>query len=399
MEPKLFDTKFSADRVDAENGVIHGVSVITGGVKARGHKLYTDATTLEQMRDCGNVMEQVPVKWNHRTGADAVNGYLTNFQIKKVGGKNKLLADWHLLTSHPQYEQAIELAERMPKNVGLSAAFNGEDEIIGGKAFARCEELLAVDLVAHPAANPKGLFHDPSVDNAADGMDPKNKATKEPTPTELMEKFNSIETTLGTLGERFKQFDEFMGAVNEAVVTDDDPPADPADPDPAADDDTPPADPPAQGGKTELAALRNQIKTLEARLNRKDADNESAEIEEQLEKITTNFGILHDAYSELQALDEAKTHLLEARGIKFTGEGDGLAVSVEGADPGTSGGGNRGGKGKLSEFDEKVNEFASGANGEKALSRAEAVRKAVKEFPDLHRKHLEAKGIKFKTME
>ena len=64
-------------------------------------------------------MGQVPVKWNHKTGADAVNGYVTNFHID---GQN-LRGEWHLLKTHSQFQQALELAERMPRNIGLSAAF------------------------------------------------------------------------------------------------------------------------------------------------------------------------------------------------------------------------------------------------------------------------------------
>ena len=101
--------------VNAEDGVIEGVSVITGGVQAKGHNLEVDATTLEQMRDLGIEKGQVPVKWNHKSGADAVNGFLQNFRIK---GK-KLLADWHLLKTHPQYDQALELGELLDVNEQL----------------------------------------------------------------------------------------------------------------------------------------------------------------------------------------------------------------------------------------------------------------------------------------
>ena len=102
-------------QVNKENGVIKGVSVITAGVEARGHKtkeghsLHTDMTTLKQMKAVGNKMLQVPVKWNHRTGADAVNGFLTGFKIRG----QKLVADWHLLKKHERFEQAMELVETL----------------------------------------------------------------------------------------------------------------------------------------------------------------------------------------------------------------------------------------------------------------------------------------------
>ena len=94
----------------------------------------------------------VPVKVNHGSGAEAVCGYLTNFQI--VG--KKLKADWHLLRSHPQKEQILEVARVMPAGVGLSASFLPPEKCEPGKA--RCEELLSVDYVTMPAANPDGLF-------------------------------------------------------------------------------------------------------------------------------------------------------------------------------------------------------------------------------------------------
>jgi uncharacterized protein YjiS (DUF1127 family) len=144
--------------VDKINGVVHGVSLITGGIKARGHDLYVDDITLQQLFECAQRMGQVPVKWNHKTGADAVNGFVTNFWIDG----NKVRGDWHLLKEHSQYKQALELADRMPQNIGLSAAFVPPERLApGDNGKARCEELVSVDLVAQPAANPDGLLDDP----------------------------------------------------------------------------------------------------------------------------------------------------------------------------------------------------------------------------------------------
>src|SRR3954465_13183160 len=95
-------------RIDREKGIIYDVSLITSEIEARGHDLHTDDTTLEQVCDLATEMGQVPVKWNHKTGADSVNGFVTNFRV--IGNKTK--ADWHLLKSHPSFEHAIELAER-----------------------------------------------------------------------------------------------------------------------------------------------------------------------------------------------------------------------------------------------------------------------------------------------
>jgi hypothetical protein len=197
-------------KVDPVNGVIFGVSVITSGIKARGHDLEVDRKTLEQLKECGDKIGTVPVKWNHRTGADAVAGYLTNFRIEGA----KLLGDWHLLKSHDKYAQAIEMAERMPKNVGLSAAFMGEDEKVweGAEArtLARCSELISVDLVAQPAANPNGLFEarlDGETEKTMARVDNENKEQSkimaeenqnksEPTLNDVMQALNALNSRI-----------------------------------------------------------------------------------------------------------------------------------------------------------------------------------------------------------
>ena len=48
-----FHTPFAASRVDRANGIIREVGLITSGVKARGHELHVDDTTLAQMLACG----------------------------------------------------------------------------------------------------------------------------------------------------------------------------------------------------------------------------------------------------------------------------------------------------------------------------------------------------------
>ena len=196
---QIYHFEFSALEgvVNAEDGVIEGVSVITGGVQAKGHNLEVDATTLEQMRDLGIEKGQVPVKWNHKSGADAVNGFLQNFRIK---GK-KLLADWHLLKTHPQYDQALELATRMPRNVGLSASFIGKNEKKGGKEFARCEDLISVDLVATPAANPDGMFEakvDTPVELMADTLKPGDSPETQDAATILLGEFRQFAANVNT---------------------------------------------------------------------------------------------------------------------------------------------------------------------------------------------------------
>lgn len=145
------------DKIDEVNAVIRGVSVITSGLIARGHDLEVDNITLQQMLSKAQEKGQVPVKVDHKSGAAAVCGFLTNFRIEGA----KLKADWHLLESHPQKAQILEVARRMPRGVGLSASFISPEQpekTSSGRTAARCDELISVDYVTLPAANPDGLL-------------------------------------------------------------------------------------------------------------------------------------------------------------------------------------------------------------------------------------------------
>jgi hypothetical protein len=220
-----FETANADGVVDPENAVIHGVSMITGGLTAKGHDLEVDAKTLKQIFLCAKAKGQVPVKTNHGSGVDAVNGYLTNFRIDG----DKVRGDWHLLKTHPQASHLLEMAERMPSSVGLSVAFHGNPETTDGKAclfdeqvkqyytvgeggkknylapgtkkHARCTELVSTDLVASPAANPEGMFSARPVDSASGGMAntatpsasaPASANTAEPTLADVMKAIQGL---------------------------------------------------------------------------------------------------------------------------------------------------------------------------------------------------------------
>lgn len=193
-----FETTTAGGVVNTDEAVIFGVSMITGDVTAKGHDLEVDATTLSQLLKCAKSKGKVPVKTNHGSGADEVNGYLDNFKLE--GGK--LRGDWHLLKSYKNTPHLLEMAERMPESVGLSVAFHGTPETADGrkvlaelddkgqvsyyytvgkggakeklkageKKHARCSELVSTDLVASPAANPGGMFSSKPVDKGSEGM-------------------------------------------------------------------------------------------------------------------------------------------------------------------------------------------------------------------------------------
>lgn len=140
--------------IDASSGVITGVSVITVGA-AKGHGVYVDATTLQQVKECAEKYTGgVKVKMNHSGGAGDIIGYLQKFRID---GK-KLIADFFLLRASPHRAYVLEIAKTIPDTFGLSISFSGPREKRGEQSFARCTEIYSADLVSEPAANPSGLF-------------------------------------------------------------------------------------------------------------------------------------------------------------------------------------------------------------------------------------------------
>ena len=203
-----FDLPFRADRVDKTNAIVREVSIITAGVTARGHELDVDQTTLKQMLECCSAKGQVPVKANHKSGVQDVTGYLTNFSIRD----NKLKADWHILQSYPGREQILETAERMPTGIGLSVAFLGPDKPVveGGRTKARCEEVLSVDYVTMPAANPDGLFA-AKIDSSPNEEIPMN---------ELEQLKAQVAELTERLGKAEAQNQELLSAMNPPSLED-----------------------------------------------------------------------------------------------------------------------------------------------------------------------------------
>lgn len=159
LKVAYFSAIATKQKVDAENAVISGVSVVTAG-EAQGHGLKIDKTLLSQVVDCASKYAGgVKVRFNHpKTEGDAdvqaTAGVLRNFAIDG----EQVRADLHLLKSDKYCSKILEMAEKMPEAFGLSLSFSGVHEKIGDSKFARCSEIYAVDLVDSPAANPTGLF-------------------------------------------------------------------------------------------------------------------------------------------------------------------------------------------------------------------------------------------------
>ena len=151
-----FCTQFATldNRIDAAEGVIYGVAVITKG-PALGHQMSVDDTTLAGVVAQANTYEGgMKVKLDHTDSAGAIVGYLRNFRIEG----DAVRADLTLLKSSPHRDYVLEIASTIPDTFGLSISFSGADEKIGDHVFARCTEIYSADIVSEPAANPSGLF-------------------------------------------------------------------------------------------------------------------------------------------------------------------------------------------------------------------------------------------------
>lgn len=187
--------------VDAESGMISGVSVITKGI-AKGHDLIVDETTLAQVIKCGNAARNgIKVKVGHDSGVGEIVGRLTNFRADG----DKVLADLELLATSPQRAFILELAAKNPESVGLSISFQGKPEQgANGVMMARCSSLRSVDLVDEPAANPDGLF-EAAVDESATVETPMQEEPKpeamaaEPSAPSVEERLGAVEAAVNEI--------------------------------------------------------------------------------------------------------------------------------------------------------------------------------------------------------
>ena len=367
-----FHTALGGGLVDEQRGIITGVSVITNGVMAIGHDIHVDDTTLLQMKFAADSRPggKVPVKWNHKTGADEVCGYLVNFRVDG----DKLKADWHLLDHHPRRDQALELASRMPDGVGLSASFFGKNEKKGPKTFARCSKLQSVDLVAAPAANPDGLFEEGQVDSDARSMS-TNTNSGQSDDTEKTG-FDAIMAKLTELGTAQTQISQRLTALEEGVAHSHE----------EGDDDGDEEEGDEGEGAEEFGSLGEAIQYLSARLDAAEDAREQELQEQAFAQIEHNFNALLELNERLATQNEflakAVKELSTTAGVevKFSaGTGDG-EHSFEIVPQGKAGA-------TLTEFETRVAELQKGGK-----SMGEALLFAQKEDPARHQRHLHAKG-------
>jgi len=403
-------------RVDRDAGVIRGAAVITGGVTARGHDLEVDDTTLEQIVTCGNAKGRVQVKLNHKDpqALQSICGYLEGF--RREG--DKVVADWHLLKSHEEFDALMERATRMPDCFGLSAAFSGPpkgEKRKDGKQAARCEELLAVDCVAMPAANPAGLF-EAVVDTATNGKPMNDKieqnegAAPEPTLAEVFAAVQELQEVVTAVANRQAEVDALIEA-NTPLSLDELAELDAMSDEQLAEQGITRDElnnlianvAEAEGGEAEgegelvgaghssegndsaaaggeaagaaLSALQRRVVELEGRLAEEAQNDEAA-------KIQHAFDVLEEKQNALIAQNESLQRIVKMHGIKaasagtegvkmFSGEGDTEFNSIVAA--------------KATELE------ASGKPT--AAARAEAIRFAIKSNPRAYAESLSARGL------
>ncbi len=176
MVKHTFAENFLGAHVDASNGIIRGVAVITEGM-ANGEVV--DSTTLQQIMVCAKTYESgLKVKADHRSGIFDVAGYLRDFRID---GKT-LRADLYILSTEANRAKLLEMAQTIPDTFGLSVSFSGPQVVTGGQSFARCAEIYSADLVSEPAANPTGLFSKTPVDGAGKGKSMATPTNDDITP-------------------------------------------------------------------------------------------------------------------------------------------------------------------------------------------------------------------------
>jgi hypothetical protein len=201
-----FQTKFSVGRVDRTNGVIYGVSLITCG-HVIGHGLEADQTTLQTVLEACRKVGNLKCKVNHTTDVQSICGTFSNYRIDG----EKLLADLTLLKSSPSYEWALDIAERLPSQTGLSIAFSPETVNRDGKKYVRCLEIYSADWVDAPASNPSGLFDaSPTLTNASTsiptGVKPKTRTVSVVCPNceAYMETFSKLATLHSSAADRLE---------------------------------------------------------------------------------------------------------------------------------------------------------------------------------------------------
>jgi hypothetical protein len=191
--------------VDRENGLIKNISIITQG-EALGHGFEIDGTMLSQVNELLNG-KATGVKANlthahaennmFSSGVDGITTLVGKFSNGRIE-QGQVRGDFKLgkyAKSSPQgdmWTYLLDLAEEQPEDIGLSIVF------VPGKfeqrqdsrkqslpPAGRVKELVSVDFVGTPAANPNGLLSQNSKEKGRTMEDLELKLAKEKADAEL----------------------------------------------------------------------------------------------------------------------------------------------------------------------------------------------------------------------
>jgi hypothetical protein len=220
MTPIISFAAVADSKIDAEAGVIRGVSLITVG-PALGHGVAIDRKTLEQVKTAAELYTGgLKVKLDHSGGAGDIIGYIDTMRIEG----DKLLGDLHLLQSSPHRTYILEIAQRIPDTFGLSIAFSGPSEVGSDKKtiLQRCSEIYSVDLVSEPAANPDGFFSRKLKE--LESVMPKNEPSGTPQNNNPMNEDDKksiggmIESAMMAMNDRLSKLESAMAPSVEVEV-------------------------------------------------------------------------------------------------------------------------------------------------------------------------------------
>jgi len=230
-------------RVREADGFIEQVSLICAG-DAKGHKdskgrqVCVDDKTLSQIfADC-KTKQTLKVKADHGSGVFATIGYIKNFALRD----GKITGDLYVYDTVEESKRIFEIALKNPSHMGVSLEFTGEDEVIGDKCFARCDEVITAALVSDPAANSSLYEREKKVfDKSPTAQNTLNQASITPMDTDKTEdtpadEEKEEEVTLSSLKALVDGMTEQVNAMAKRFADEDaekakeleaDPPADP----------------------------------------------------------------------------------------------------------------------------------------------------------------------------
>ena len=165
MNKKLYFQQTKLNRIDAENGEILGVSLISTP-EAKGHGLKIDNQSIQSFFNAveGKQIKAFMTHESNESPTDVI-GIWENFRIEEDEEFTKLLADFSAMdswrrNSPSEFDAFFELADKAPETFGVSAEFigfgvtyneEGEEEEWSGEedeeVFARASEVQAFSIV------------------------------------------------------------------------------------------------------------------------------------------------------------------------------------------------------------------------------------------------------------